>query len=72
MELDGVVQNGVVVPDDPSALTEGIRVRIRVPEPPAAGSFGERFARFRGVLPADTPADLADQHDHYRLGTPKQ
>lgn len=28
MELEGVVQNGVIVPDDASALPEGTRVRI--------------------------------------------
>ena len=31
----------------------------------------ERFAQFKGAIP-DLPADLAEQHDHYRLGTPKR
>ena len=30
MELEGVVQNGVIVPDDAAALPEGTRVRIIV------------------------------------------
>jgi helicase-like protein/type III restriction/modification enzyme restriction subunit len=34
-------------------------------------SFGERYGRFRGAVDG-LPSDLADQHDHYRLGTPKR
>lgn len=79
MELEGVVRDGVVVPDDGVTLTEGTRVRIEpVPAavPPPAGAerpktFGEQFARFRGAIDG-LPEDLAAQHDHYRLGTPKR
>lgn len=72
MELEGVVHNGVVVPDDPAALQEGTRVRIEpVPPPKSETPFGKRFDRFKGAV-ADLPADLAGQHDHYRLGTPKR
>ena len=71
MELEGVVHNGVIVPDDATALPEGTRVRIL----PATGDgpkpFGQRFARFKGAA-AGLPPDLADQHEHYRLGTPKR
>jgi hypothetical protein len=71
MELEGVVHNGVIVPDDAAALPEGTRVRI-IPAPiEKPKPFGERFAQFKGAVP-DLPADLAKQHDHYRLGTPKQ
>lgn len=68
MELEGVVHDGVIVPDDAAALPEGTRVRII---PKEAGSFGERFARFKGAV-SGLPSDLAEQHDHYRLGTPKR
>jgi hypothetical protein len=71
MELEGVVHNGLIVPDDPSLLSEGARVRISLLQPEAAKPFGERYAQFKGAIP-DLPADLADQHDHYRLGTPKR
>ena len=70
MELEGVVQNGVIVPDDAAALPEGARVRIIVTPVEKPKSFGERFARFKGAAPG-LPEDLAEQHDHYRLGTPK-
>jgi hypothetical protein len=71
MPIDGVVRNGVVVPDNPTALIEGSRVRIIPVESSSGKSFGERFARFKGAA-SGLPEDLAAQHDHYRLGTPKQ
>jgi hypothetical protein len=71
MELEGVVHNGVIVPDDTTMLPEGTRVRI-IPTPSEKPkTFGERFAQFKGTVPG-LPADLAAQHDHYRLGTPKR
>lgn len=71
MELEGVVHNGVIVPDDASALPEGTRVRISPAPREKPRPFGERFAQFKGAVPG-LPADLAQQHDHYRLGTPKR
>jgi hypothetical protein len=71
MELEGVVQNGVIVPDDAAALPEGARVRIIVAPVDTPKSFGERFARFKGAVPG-LPGDLAAQHEHYRLGMPRR
>lgn len=71
MEREGVVQNGVIVLDDAAALPEGMRVRISPATSEQPRTFGERFASFKGAIP-DLPADLAEQHDHYRLGTPKR
>ncbi len=71
MELEGVVHNGVIVPDDASALPEGMRVRISPAPSESPPPFGERFAQFKGAVP-DLPPDLAEQHEHYRLGTPKR
>ena len=67
MQLEGVVQNGVIVPDDVTALPEGTRVQITPASPEEPKPFGERFAQFKGCLP-DLPPDLAEQHDHYRAG----
>jgi hypothetical protein len=71
MELEGIVHNGVIVPDDATALPEGTRVRITPAPLETPKPFGERFAQFKGAVPG-LPADLAEQHDHYRLGTPKR
>lgn len=71
MELKGVVPNGVIVPDDPAVLPKGTRVRISLATRDEPRPFGERYAQFKGSMPA-LPADLGKQHDHYRLGTPKR
>jgi hypothetical protein len=71
MDLEGVVHNGVIVPDDSTALAEGTRVRITPASVEKPRPFGERFAQFKGAV-SDLPEDLAEQHDHYRLGTPKR
>jgi hypothetical protein len=71
MELEGVVHNAVIVPDDPTALAEGTRVRISPVPQAEPRRFGQRFAQFKGAIPG-LAADLAEQHDHYRLGTPKR
>ena len=71
MELEGVVHNGVIVPDDVTALPEGARVRITPAPEEKPKPFGERFAAFKGAVPG-LPEDLAAEHEHYRLGTPKR
>jgi hypothetical protein len=71
MEFEGVVQNGVIVPDEATTLPEGTRVRIIPASVEKPKPFGERFGQFKGAAPA-LPTDLAEQHDHYRLGTPKR
>jgi hypothetical protein len=76
MELEGVVNNGVIIPDGPTVLPEGMRVRISPAiaasiSPPKPQPFGQRYSQFKGTIPG-LPTDLAAQHDHHRLGTPKR
>lgn len=71
MEIQGVVHNGVIVPDDGSHLTEGMRVSISPAQEEKPRPFGERFAQYKGAIPG-LPVDLAHQHDHYRIGVPKR
>jgi hypothetical protein len=71
MELEGVVHNGVIVPDDVQALTEGTRVRIEPVKVGKQATFGQLFGDLVVDCP-DLPTDLAAQHDHYRLGKPKR
>ena len=76
---EGVFRDGVIVPDEPTALKDGARIKFEE-VPPAAEddseldnlpTFAESFGDLRGAFP-DLPSDLAAQHDHYRLGTPKR
>jgi hypothetical protein len=72
MELEGVVHNGVIVPDDECRLPEGTRVRIT---PSAQLTLGDRLielARQFEHEPDDLPADLSVNHDHYLYGGPKR
>ena len=55
MELEGVVQNGVIVLDGETALPEGTRVRIEPVPAEKPKTFGERMARFCGAI-KDAPA----------------
>ena len=71
MELEGVVHNGVIVPDNVEALAEGTRVRIEPVNGTRPTTFGELFRDLAVDCP-DLPTDLASQHDHYRLGKPKR
>jgi hypothetical protein len=71
MKLEGVVHNGVIVPDDSHLLSEGTRVRIEPVSTAKKSTFGELFGDLM-VDCAELPTDLAAQHDHYRLGTPKR
>jgi hypothetical protein len=71
VELEGVVHNGIIVPTESHPLPEGTRVKITTVPESAGPAFGERYARFKGAV-TDLPPDLAAQHDHYRLGTPKR
>jgi hypothetical protein len=73
----GEVRNGSVVFDGGvPPLLEGARLRIEVVE--AIGEGDEATPtladRLRSVIGAakGLPADLAEQHDHYIHGTPKQ
>lgn len=71
MALEGVVHNGVIVPDDAQALTEGTRVRIEPLTIHQPATFDQHFGDLVVDSP-DLPTDLAAQHEHYRLGKPKR
>jgi hypothetical protein len=71
MELEGTVQNGVIVVDSPSPLPEGARVKIVVEIQARKPTLAERMLKHAGSVP-DLPPDMAQQHDHYIRGTPKR
>jgi len=68
MEIEGVVHNGVIVPDDATALPE--EPRANQPAQPRAKAFGERFAQFKEL---SRPAGgLGRAARPLCLGTPKR
>lgn len=78
--VEGVVKNGVVVPDTPINAPDGTRVKVCLPDVPAAKSETPKepmsdlacvLLKHAGTL-ADLPEDAAAQHDHYLYGTPKR
>jgi hypothetical protein len=74
MELEGTVQNGVIVVNSPDPLPEGTKVKIVVEtpgEPARKSTLGERLLKHAGTV-TDLPPDMAEQHDHYIHGTPKR
>ena len=81
MMLEGIVQNGVIVPTNGTPLPEGTRVRIMIEpdqtlpeveaEPGKEGSLRDVLMKFAGCM-TGLPPDMAEQHDHYIHGTPKR
>jgi hypothetical protein len=66
----------VFVPEGPVNLPAGFLLEIPIPAP--SSSLEEstliRLARLADQFPdnPNSPADLAEQHDHYLYGTPKK
>jgi hypothetical protein len=74
MELQGQVQNGMIVVDRPELLPEGAKVKVLVEIlGPASNkpTLAEKLLKHAGTVPG-LPPDLAEQHDHYIHGTPKR
>ncbi len=70
----GHVKNGIVVLDEDVRLPDGTQVKVEAVQPANDAprtTLGERFRNIIGVA-SDLPADMAENHDHYIHGTPKQ
>jgi len=68
--IRGHFDGNVIVPDGPLDLRAGQRIEIEIRAVDSESpQFGD-LARFGTDLP-DAPRDLANQHDHYLYGTPK-
>lgn len=71
-EFSGTIVNGVVVLQAREKIPEGMQVRVRVVETTAEPEpLGKRLLKFAGTIPG-LPADMAENHDHYIHGQPKQ
>jgi hypothetical protein len=67
MELEGTVQNGVIVVNSPEPLAEGMKVKIVIEpasEPSEKPMLRERLLKLAGTVD-DLPPDMARNHDHY-------
>jgi len=73
MELEGTVQNGVVVIESDSSLPEGTRVKVTVPDSPQP-VMPTHYDLFRDIIgqAKGLPEDMAKNHNHYIRGGPKQ
>lgn len=72
MQLEGTVQNGVVVLDNGGHLPEGTRVDVTVrAETSGKPTLRDRLLKLAGTVD-DLPADMARNHDHYIHGAPKE
>lgn len=80
MTLEGRIENGVVVFNEPVSLPDGTPVRVQVvaATPPrgqnAATRSGHFLNHYKSVIGTvdDLPADAALNHDHYLYGMPKK
>jgi hypothetical protein len=71
MSFQGHVENDVVVFDEPTSLPEGATVRVEFVANPKRKTLAERFQSIIGTV-HDLPEDMAENHDHYLHGAPKQ
>ena len=71
MTLQGHVKNGTIVFDPPVVLPEGATVQVEVVASPPRKTLAERLKNVVGIA-SDLPSDMADQHDHYLHGSPKE
>ena len=72
MTLQGTLNNGMIVLDQPAPWPKGTRVEVVVqPTLEKKPTLSERLLKHAGTVP-DLPPDMAEQHDHYIHGTPKR
>lgn len=70
MNITATVINDTIILPKGTHLEDHTEVLV-LPKLRAGSSFLERNREFAGCY-KDAPADLADNHDHYLYGAPKQ
>jgi hypothetical protein len=71
MTFRGHIEQGRVIFDEQVTLPEGAVVQVSLAPSQARRTIADRFRDVIGTA-SDLPEDLAQQHDHYLHGTPKQ
>ena len=70
MTYRGTVQDGVIVLENGTRLTEGLLVEVRELDEAQQPTWAEVFKDVIGTCEG-LPSDLAENHDHYIHGAPK-
>jgi len=71
-EYIGTVINGVVVLQTAGEIPDGTQVRVvAIEKQTESEPLGKRLLKFAGTIPG-LPPDMAENHDHYLHGQPKQ
>jgi hypothetical protein len=71
MIITATVENNTIKLPAGVHLPNGTPVRVESLTEQPGESFGKRYAKFVGAV-KDAPRDLAENHDHYLYGGPKQ
>jgi hypothetical protein len=75
MVLRGTVRDGVIIPESGTQLANGTEVQIEVmpPRNPTTAEIPTLYDRVKDFIGiADRlPSDMAENHDHYVHGRPK-
>lgn len=73
MTARGIVRNGVVELAPGVTLPEGAEVDIELAAPQPVSDLARMLVSLAGTVdPTGLPPDLADNHDHYIHGAPKE
>jgi hypothetical protein len=70
MTYTGKVKNGVIILDGEACLADGTEVRVEPIRTPSC-TLGERLMKYAGQA-RDLPPDMAERHDHYLHGQPRE
>ena len=71
MPYRGHIENGAVVLDEPVAVPEGTAVTVEPVGSVRVPTLAEQLADVIGIV-NDLPEDMAEHHDHYIHGKPKE
>ena len=71
MAYRGHIENGTVVLDEPVAVPEGTAVTVEPLESVPVPTLAEQLGDVIGIVD-DLPEDMAENHDHYIHGKPKE
>ena len=70
IEFRGHWDGSAIVPDEPVELATGRQYDVTVKG--LGDTVWQRIARLGDDMPGELPSDLAEQHDHYLHGRPKE